>query len=181
MQIDNGLLLYQFSSLVSNIMIQLVVLTSLVDILTGMSVGLKCRELSSTRGLNGVIKHMCVITLILLVYPYMRLLNLQVYANVFVGFYIVSYLISILENLAKLGAPVPTFVKKYLSMIRCHLNKGGKIHKVNNIHVVKVGETLSQIARQHSTTVDELLKLNPGIKNVNLLYVGEVLELPNTL
>jgi len=124
MQIDNGLLLYQYSSLISNIMIQLMVWTSLIDILTGMSVGIKCRELNSTRGLNGVVKHVCVIALILVVYPYMGLLNLEPYANAFVGFYIVNYLISILENLTKLGAPVPKFVKRYLFKVKDYLEEG---------------------------------------------------------
>ena len=124
MQVDNDLLFEQFAYLVHNLFIQLVVITALIDILTGMSVGFKCRELNSTRGLNGVLKHMCVIALILVVYPYMNLLNLQPYANAFVGFYIVSYTISILENLVKLGVPVPQVVKRYLFKVKDYLDQG---------------------------------------------------------
>ena len=129
MQIDNGLLLYQFGSLLSNLLIQLVILISILDILTGMSVGFKCKELDSTKGLNGVVKHMCVMVLILVTYPYMQLLNLQNYANIFVGFYIVSYLISILENLSRLGAPVPTFIKRHLLKVKNQLDEGGQTHE----------------------------------------------------
>lgn len=41
-------------------------------------------------------------------------------------------------------------------------------------YTVKKGDTLSAIAKNHNTTVDNLAKLN-NIKNVNLIYVGQVL------
>jgi len=44
-------------------------------------------------------------------------------------------------------------------------------------HVVKRGETLSTIARQHGTTVDELMKLNK-IEDENKLQSGQTLQLP---
>lgn len=40
-------------------------------------------------------------------------------------------------------------------------------------YTVKKGDTLSQIAANHNTTVSALLKLNPGITNANLIYVGQ--------
>ena len=48
---------------------------------------------------------------------------------------------------------------------------GTKTHKV-----VK-GEDLSKIAKKYNTTVDALVKLN-GIKNKNLIYVGQIIKLP---
>lgn len=39
------------------------------------------------------------------------------------------------------------------------------------------GDTLSKIAKQYGTTVDTLVKLN-GIKNKNLIYVGQIIKLP---
>ena len=40
-------------------------------------------------------------------------------------------------------------------------------------HQVKKGETLHHIAMHHSTTVRRLLSLNPSIKNPNLIYPGQ--------
>lgn len=40
-------------------------------------------------------------------------------------------------------------------------------------YTVKKGDTLSQIAVNHSTTVAKLLELNPKITNKNLIYVGQ--------
>lgn len=46
-------------------------------------------------------------------------------------------------------------------------------------YTVKKGDTLSKIAKANGTTVDALAKLN-NIKNVNLIYVGQVLKLSGT-
>jgi peptidoglycan endopeptidase LytE len=45
-------------------------------------------------------------------------------------------------------------------------------------YYVKKGDTLRKIAEAFGTTVDTLLKLNPGIKNPNLIYVGQALKVP---
>jgi LysM repeat protein len=44
-------------------------------------------------------------------------------------------------------------------------------------HKVVKGEDLSKIAKKYGTTVDALVKLN-GIKNKNLIYVGQIIKLP---
>lgn len=48
--------------------------------------------------------------------------------------------------------------------------------KAKTYKVVK-GDTLSKIAKQYGTTVDILVKLN-GIKNKNLISVGQIIKLP---
>lgn len=50
-------------------------------------------------------------------------------------------------------------------------NRGGS-------YAIKKGDTLSEIARAHGTTVAELMKANPQIKNANLIYAGAKLNLP---
>ena len=44
-------------------------------------------------------------------------------------------------------------------------------------YTVKSGDTLSRIAAAHGTTVAKLVEIN-GIKNPNLIRVGQVLRLP---
>ncbi len=44
-------------------------------------------------------------------------------------------------------------------------------------YTVKKGDTLSKIAKQYGTTVDKLVSLN-GIKNKNLINVGQIIRLP---
>ncbi len=43
-------------------------------------------------------------------------------------------------------------------------------------YVVQKGDTLRIIANKFGTTVDNLLRLNPNIKNPNVIYVGQVLN-----
>lgn len=46
-------------------------------------------------------------------------------------------------------------------------------------YTVVKGDTLSKIAVRNNITLAELLKLNPQIKNANLIYVGQVINLGN--
>lgn len=45
-------------------------------------------------------------------------------------------------------------------------------------YTVKKGDTLSKIAKKHCTTVHALMSVNPGIKNANMIRVGQVINLP---
>ena len=42
---------------------------------------------------------------------------------------------------------------------------------------IKRGETLSGIAKKNKTTVSQLMKLNPSIKNANKIYAGQTIRL----
>jgi peptidoglycan endopeptidase LytE len=46
-------------------------------------------------------------------------------------------------------------------------------------YYVKKGDTLRKIAEKFGTTVDALLKLNPGIKDPNRIYAGQALKVPS--
>src|SRR3990167_5808422 len=45
-------------------------------------------------------------------------------------------------------------------------------------YIIQKGNTLSGIAVQNKTTISELLKLNPQIKDPNLIYAGKTLNMP---
>lgn len=40
-------------------------------------------------------------------------------------------------------------------------------------YTVKGGDTLTSIAKAHGLTLEELVKLNPQIKNINLIFIGQ--------
>ena len=46
------------------------------------------------------------------------------------------------------------------------------------VHTVLKGETLSKIAKRYNTTIEALQKAN-SIKNVNLIQIGQKLNIPN--
>ena len=49
----------------------------------------------------------------------------------------------------------------------------------SEVYVVKRGDTLRKIAASFDTTVDVLLRLNPQIKNANLIYPGQKIKVPS--
>lgn len=46
------------------------------------------------------------------------------------------------------------------------------------IHSVVSGDTLWGISRRYNVTLEDLLRANPGIKNPNLIHVGEQVVIP---
>ena len=57
-------------------------------------------------------------------------------------------------------------------------NSGNNNNNDEN-YVVRRGDTLSKIALKYGTTVNAIARLN-GIRNPNLIYVGQILQIPNT-
>ncbi|OYT70888.1 MAG: hypothetical protein CFK52_09695 [Chloracidobacterium sp. CP2_5A] len=47
-------------------------------------------------------------------------------------------------------------------------------------HRVRIGDTLSGIARQYGTSVDAILRANPGLANPNLIYPGQRIAIPGS-
>jgi LysM repeat protein len=45
---------------------------------------------------------------------------------------------------------------------------------------IKSGDTLSQLAQRHNTSVGALMKANPQVKNANLIYTGRSLNIPGS-
>lgn len=45
-------------------------------------------------------------------------------------------------------------------------------------YVIRMGDTLSEIAKNHKTTVGNLMLLNPQIKHVNVIYAGNTIKVP---
>ena len=50
--------------------------------------------------------------------------------------------------------------------------------QVTVIYKVKAGDTLNRIAAAHHTTLSEILKSNPTIKNPDLIHVGDQIKIP---
>jgi LysM repeat protein len=50
------------------------------------------------------------------------------------------------------------------------------LNESGHVYVVKEGDTLSHIAEQYGTTVDELVKLN-NIENPDMIHPGQELKL----
>lgn len=69
------------------------------------------KKVDSTTGLQGAIKHLAIMILILFTYPLIDALGFTSIANAALVFYIGQYGVSIMENLEVMGIPFPDFVK----------------------------------------------------------------------
>ena len=116
--IDNTLLLGEFRGLLSNLYIQIFVWIVIGDIVTGICKGIFIKETNSTKGLMGIVKHLLVVSLVLIAYPYLKIMGFEGVATAFVFSYIAVYGISVIENLGQLGIPVPEFVKNRFSKLK---------------------------------------------------------------
>ncbi|WP_260610901.1 phage holin family protein [Enterococcus casseliflavus] len=116
--INNGMLLNEFRGLLTNGYIQLFLWVVVGDIVTGLCKGIFAKDANSTKGLLGIVKHMLVVCLVIIAYPYLKIMNLETFATAFVFFYIAVYGISITENLGQLGVPIPNWVKERLSKLQ---------------------------------------------------------------
>ena len=92
------------------------------DVATGFAKSLVATKTSSktisTKGLSGLIKHLVVLFLVLSVYPFLMALGFTQPANTIIVFYILIYVVSILENVGQMGIPIPEKIKKHLSKLQ---------------------------------------------------------------
>lgn len=106
-------LFVQVLSMKDNIYVHLFIIAIILDIITGNARGFLTNEhekLNSTTGFKGLLKHMVVIIVGLILYPYLLLLQFTSYANTIIVFYITTYSVSILENLNQMGIKLPIFL-----------------------------------------------------------------------
>ncbi|RYD06330.1 hypothetical protein N752_05400 [Desulforamulus aquiferis] len=46
-------------------------------------------------------------------------------------------------------------------------------------YTIRTGDTLFLVAERFNTTVEEILRLNPNVTNPNIIFVGQVITVPD--
>lgn len=66
----------------------------------------------------------------------------------------------------------------------CEVSGGGKGNNGNKIicfnYKIKNGDTLGKIAAHYGTTVQAIMRINPSIKNPDIIQVNSVIHVPGT-
>ena len=93
----------------------------ILDYITGVIVGIMQKKLSSSTGFEGLLKK----GLILIIVSIGHILDTQLFGgessvcrSAVIGFYIANEGISILENVGKMGLPLPEKLKKVLEQLK---------------------------------------------------------------
>lgn len=113
-----------------------------IDFISGCIANGSAEGLSSKAGVKGIIKkvgYLCVISVAMffdyLIMYSLNLMNIQYSIRMFFGllvtiWFILNELLSILENVSKLGVPIPDFLTQYVKEVRGKINKKGE----ENLH-----------------------------------------------
>lgn len=103
-----------FQGMEDNQIIWLFVWVVIIDIVTGFAKSVITHHTTSSKGTAGLIKHGILLLVTLTLYPMLELNGMKNAADTFVGFYIMFYAVSIIENWGQMGLPVPEWLKKYI-------------------------------------------------------------------
>ncbi len=110
--------------------IVILVITMIVDYITGMSAAWYNAELSSKKGMKGVVKKVGYLALVVvamaldwLIYCGLQQIGIRFGYGVFFAvlvaiWLIINELISTLENLSRMGVPIPNFLKKIVGKLK---------------------------------------------------------------
>ncbi|MGF3141249.1 phage holin family protein [Facklamia sp. P13064] len=117
LQFELEKLIEQYQAINHNLYIIIFVWFVVADFVTGYAKSFLGEVANSTKGLQGLIKHLLVVSLVLSVYPVLSVLGFKSIATSFVVFYIATYGISVIENLGQAGVPLPNFVSQYFDKL----------------------------------------------------------------
>jgi toxin secretion/phage lysis holin len=108
-----------------DMLIQMLVFFVVLDYITGVLSGIKNKNLSSDVMYWGGIRKAITLVVIMIAFMFDMLLNNSepVFRTIAIYFYIGREGLSIIENLSKLGVPLPAFIKSTINQIA---KKGGK-------------------------------------------------------
>lgn len=119
-----------------SIPIIILICAMIIDYATGMSAAFYNSELSSKRGIKGIVKKVGYLALVVaamildwLISQGLQQINLNLHYSVFFAvlvamWLIINELISTLENLSRMGVPIPNFMKKLIDRLKTTVEKG---------------------------------------------------------
>ena len=123
MHITMAELANQYYELFNDIYIHALAVIIVFDIITGLAKAWVTKTVNSTIGRRGLIEHLIVLVLVVTVYPYLIYIGFEEVATAFIFFFIATYGVSLIENLAAIGVPFPKGIKKRLEKLRDALNE----------------------------------------------------------
>lgn len=114
----------------------ILVIAMIIDYITGMMSAWLNSELSSKKGIKGIVKKISYLALVAvamivdwLICCGLQQINVNIKYSVFFAvlvtvWLIINELISVLENLSRMGVPIPNFLKKLINRLKTTVDKG---------------------------------------------------------
>lgn len=117
-QVDWESVKYSFNHLSHSGLFSLLVVLIALDFLTGTFHAFITKELDSSVGSQGLMKHSTILILATVIGVTLNLMGMDILANTFMTFYIAEYALSIIENSVGIGVPFPSKWKQYFVQIK---------------------------------------------------------------
>lgn len=108
---ENFTIVESIKSLNDNVYIHIFMVSIMLDIFSGIVKAVKQKELNSSVGLNGMLRHLLIIFVVMVFCIYMPILGLEKYIVWVIGYFVLQYFVSIIENLGEIGVPLPKNLK----------------------------------------------------------------------
>lgn len=120
-----------------SIPIIMLICAMIIDYITGMSAAWLNSELSSKKGIKGIVKKVSYLALVAvamivdwLIFQGLQQINVDLHYSVFFAilvtvWLIINELISVLENLSRMGVPIPNFLKKLINRLKNTVDEKG--------------------------------------------------------
>ena len=113
----------------------ILVIAMIIDYITGMMSAWLNSELSSKKGIKGIVKKISYLALVAVAMIVdwlicgLQQINVNIKYSVFFAvlvtvWLIINELISVLENLSRMGVPIPNFLKKLINRLKTTVDKG---------------------------------------------------------
>ena len=108
----------------------ILIVAMIIDYVTGMLSAWLNSELSSKKGIKGIVKKVSYLALVAvamivdwLIFQGLQQINVDLHYSVFFAvlvtvWLIINELISVLENLSRMGVPIPNFLKKLIDRLK---------------------------------------------------------------
>ena len=119
----------------------ILIVAMIIDYVTGMLSAWLNAELSSKKGIKGIVKKISYLALVAvamivdwLICCGLQQINVNIKYSVFFAvlvavWLIINELISVLENLAKMGVPIPNFLKKLINRLKTTIDESEREDK----------------------------------------------------
>jgi toxin secretion/phage lysis holin len=120
--IETGLVGVAITELMHSMIFWIFISLIVIDVLAGKAKALKFQVLDSSVGLNGTLKHVIVILIVVGISVFSRIAGLPEFSVGVKLFFAFDYATSIIENLDVLGIPLPDVLTQYFNRIRSEYN-----------------------------------------------------------
>lgn len=109
--------------------IYILIIFIIFDIITGTLKAFKNETVYSKINKNGITNHITIILLCIFFSWVFNIFNFGEMSKILILFYIASYSLSILENLGKMGLPLPQWLSKKFILLQEETDKGEYINE----------------------------------------------------